>query len=83
MYKTEKSIPVCTLSPTWSSDMVTDLPFSRETLAVDGKQGFRHLLVVVLGFLVVVVLLLVVVLVVVVLGRGVGLGIGSASQWQQ
>ena len=31
-------IPVCTLSPTCSSDIVTNSPFSRETLAVDGKQ---------------------------------------------
>ena len=31
-------LPVCTLSPLCSSDIVTDLPFSRVTLAVDGKQ---------------------------------------------
>ena len=32
------SLPVCTLSPISSSDIVTDFPFSRFTLAVDGKQ---------------------------------------------
>ena len=32
------SLPVLTLSPTSSSDIVTDFPFSRETLAVEGKQ---------------------------------------------
>ena len=31
-------LPVCTLSPICSSDIVIDLPFSRVTLAVDGKQ---------------------------------------------
>ena len=31
-------LPVCILSPVCSSDIVTDLPFSRVTLAVDGKQ---------------------------------------------
>ena len=31
-------LPVCTLSPVCNSDIVTDLPFSRETLAVVGKQ---------------------------------------------
>ena len=34
----EIPIPVCTLSPIFSSDIVTDLPFSRDTLAADGKQ---------------------------------------------
>ena len=32
------SIPVFTLSPVSSSDIGTDLPFSKVTLAVDGKQ---------------------------------------------
>ena len=32
------SLPVCTLSPVCISDIFTDLPFSRVTLAVDGKQ---------------------------------------------
>ena len=32
------SLPVSTLSPICSSGIVTDLPFSRITLAVDGKQ---------------------------------------------
>ena len=32
-------IPVFTLSPTFSSAIVTDSPFSRVTLAVDGKQS--------------------------------------------
>ena len=32
------SLPVCTLSPISSSHIVTDLPFSRVTLVVDGKQ---------------------------------------------
>ena len=32
------SLPVFTLSPVSSSDIVTDLPFSRVTLAIDGKQ---------------------------------------------
>ena len=32
------TLPVCTLSPVSNSDIVTDLPFSRVTLAVDGKQ---------------------------------------------
>ena len=31
-------IPVCTLSPICSSDIVTDFPFSTLTLATDGKQ---------------------------------------------
>ena len=31
-------LPVRTLSPVCSSDIVTDIPFSRETLAVLGKQ---------------------------------------------
>ena len=31
-------LPVCTLSPVCSSDIVIDLPFFRVTLAVDGKQ---------------------------------------------
>ena len=31
-------LPVCTLSPVSSSDICTDLPFSRVTVAVDGKQ---------------------------------------------
>ena len=30
--------PVCTLSPTCSSDIVTDFPFSRVTVATDGKH---------------------------------------------
>ena len=33
------SLPVHTLSSISSSDIVTDLPFSRVTLAVDGKQS--------------------------------------------
>ena len=33
-------VPVCTLSPISNSDIVTDLPFSRVTLDVDGKQKF-------------------------------------------
>ena len=32
-------LPACTLSPFRSSDIVTDLPFSRVTLAVDGKHS--------------------------------------------
>ena len=36
-------IPVCTLSPTWSSDIVIDFPFSGVSLAVPGKQ-FLHFL---------------------------------------
>ena len=31
-------VPVCTLSPISSSDIVIDLPLLRVTLAVDGKQ---------------------------------------------
>ena len=31
-------LPVWTLSPTLSSAIVTNLPFSRESLAVEGKQ---------------------------------------------
>ena len=31
-------LPVCTLSPVCRSDIVTDLPFFRVILAVDGKQ---------------------------------------------
>ena len=31
-------VPVCTLSPTCSSDIVTTFPLSRFTVAVDGKQ---------------------------------------------
>ena len=31
-------IPVCTLSPICSSDIVRDFPFSALTVAVDGKQ---------------------------------------------
>ena len=31
-------LPVCTLSPTCNSDIVTDSPFSRVNLDVDGKQ---------------------------------------------
>ena len=31
-------LPVCTLSPICSSDMVTDLPFWRLTLAEEGKH---------------------------------------------
>ena len=34
------TLPVCTLSPDCSLDIVTDSPFSRVTLAVDGKQLF-------------------------------------------
>ena len=37
-----RSLPVCTLSPICSSAIVTDLPFSRETLAVEGKHGSMH-----------------------------------------
>ena len=33
------SIPVCTKSPIFSSDIVNDLPFSRLTLDADGKQA--------------------------------------------
>ena len=33
------SLPVCTLSPICNSDIVTDLPFWRWRLAVEGKQG--------------------------------------------
>ena len=33
-----KNKPVCTLSPICSSDIVTFLPFSNITLAMDGKQ---------------------------------------------
>ena len=50
----KSSIPICTLSPTCNSDIVTDFPFSRETLAVDGKQStppppLEAVVVVVLG----------------------------------
>ena len=31
-------VPVCTLSPICRSDIVTDLPFWRLTLAVEGKH---------------------------------------------
>ena len=31
-------LPVITLSPTCSSDIATDFPFSKETLAAEGKQ---------------------------------------------
>ena len=31
-------VPVFTLSPTCSSDITTEFPLSRETLAVEGKQ---------------------------------------------
>ena len=31
-------LPVCTLDPICSSDILTDFPFSRLTLAEDGKQ---------------------------------------------
>ena len=31
-------LPVSTLSPICNSDILTSLPFSRTTLAVDGKQ---------------------------------------------
>ena len=31
-------VPVCTLSPNFSSDIVTDFPFSRFTVALEGKQ---------------------------------------------
>ena len=33
-----KGIPVCILSPTSSSDILNDFPFSMETSAVAGKQ---------------------------------------------
>ena len=33
------SLPVCTLSPICNSDIVTDLPFWRQRLAVEGRQG--------------------------------------------
>ena len=36
--KCEMGVPVCTRCPFCSSDIVTDSPFSRETLAVDGKH---------------------------------------------
>ena len=32
------TLPVCTLSPFCSSDIVTDLPFSSLTVDVDGKH---------------------------------------------
>ena len=32
------SLPVCTLPPIWSSDIVTKFPFSSFILAIDGKQ---------------------------------------------
>ena len=38
--KWDGAVPVCTLSPTCSSDIVNSFPFSRLTLAVDGKQPF-------------------------------------------
>ena len=31
-------VPVCTLSPISSSDIVTDFPFSTLTVATDGKH---------------------------------------------
>ena len=31
-------IPACTLSPTCSSDIGTDLPFSRDTVDIEGKH---------------------------------------------
>ena len=31
-------IPACTLSPTCSSDIVTDFPFSRDTVDIEGKH---------------------------------------------
>ena len=35
-------IPACTRSPFCSSDIVTDFPFSRETLAVEGRSHWLH-----------------------------------------
>ena len=35
-----KLIPVCTLSPVCSSDIITFSPFSILTLAMEGKQPF-------------------------------------------
>ena len=32
------SVPVCTWSPIFNSDIVTDFPFSRFTSPVEGKQ---------------------------------------------
>ena len=34
-------LPVCTLSPIFSSDIVNVSPLSRESLAVAGKQGLH------------------------------------------
>ena len=43
-------LPVCTSSPTCNSDIVTDLPFLRLRLDVEGKQiGGALVVVVVLG----------------------------------
>ena len=36
------SLPVCTLSPICSSDIATDIPLSRVTLAVVGKQELQE-----------------------------------------
>ena len=33
------NVPVLTLSPIFSSDMGTDIPFLRVSVAVDGKQS--------------------------------------------
>ena len=70
--------PICTWSPTCSSDIITDCPFSRSTLPEAGKQpppppdgaAVVVVVVVVVGGGVVVVVV-VVVLVVVVVGRHV------------
>ena len=35
-------LPVCTLSPIFSSAIITDFPFSRKTVAVDGKHDGEH-----------------------------------------
>ena len=78
------SLPVCTLSPICNSDIVTDLPFWRRRLAVEGKQG---IFIFILGHLKglklnlgiggkdilgIVVVVVVVVVVVIVVGTGVG-----------
>ena len=38
MKKKSMLVPVGTVSPICSSDIITDFPFSRVTLAVDGKH---------------------------------------------
>ena len=77
------SLPVCTLSPICNSDIVTDLPFWRWRLDVEGKQG---IFIFILGHLkglklnlgiggkdiLGIVVVVVVVVVVIVVGTGVG-----------